>query len=101
MSKNEIWKAGTMTDLKLNYTKESSSSWNSNGTIAIIINKEGKMEEIKAIKTLAKVEEEHIMEVLKKCNGNKMKTARALGISTKTLYNKLDSYKIEISIPHN
>ena len=34
-------------------------------------------------------EQEHIQKVLKQCNGNKTKAAKILGISRKTLYNKL------------
>lgn len=46
------------------------------------------------IKTLAEIEKDHIVFALKKCNGNKMKTARTLDISTKTLYNKMHEYNL-------
>lgn len=42
---------------------------------------------------LAEVEKRHIQRVLASTNGNKTRAARVLGIDTKTLYNKLKSYK--------
>ena len=42
---------------------------------------------------LAEVEKRHIQRVLASTGGNKTRAARALGIDTKTLYNKLKSYK--------
>ena len=42
---------------------------------------------------LAEVEKRHIMRVLASTGGNKTRAARTLGIDTKTLYNKLKSYK--------
>lgn len=47
------------------------------------------------ILTLKNVERDHIFQALKYFEGNKAQTARALGISIKTLYNKLDEYKLE------
>lgn len=41
-------------------------------------------------KSLAQLETEHILLVLRACNNNKVVTAQILGISTKTLYNKLN-----------
>ncbi|MFY9341842.1 MAG: helix-turn-helix domain-containing protein [Planctomycetota bacterium] len=43
--------------------------------------------------TLAEVEKRHIQRVLASTNNNKTRAARILGIDTKTLYNKLKSYK--------
>lgn len=42
--------------------------------------------------TLEEIEKEHIILTLDHMNGNKTKSAKALGITVKTLYNKLHSY---------
>ena len=42
---------------------------------------------------LAEVEKRHILRVLSSTGGNKTRAAKILGIDTKTLYNKLKSYK--------
>jgi transcriptional regulator with PAS, ATPase and Fis domain len=44
--------------------------------------------------TLADVERRYIRETLARCCGNKKETAKMLGISRKSLYNKLQRYKI-------
>lgn len=44
---------------------------------------------------LEDVEKNHIQEILKKYGGNKQKTAKVLGITRKTLYDKIERYKIE------
>jgi DNA-binding NtrC family response regulator len=41
---------------------------------------------------LYEVEQQHILSTLKNNQGNKAKTAKDLGISLKTLYNKLSDY---------
>ena len=43
----------------------------------------------------AKAEKAHIMRTLKSAKGNKTKTAELLGISRKTLWEKLKGYKVE------
>ena len=42
--------------------------------------------------TLKTIEKEHIMKTLDSCNGNRTKTAQQLGISVRTLRNKLKQY---------
>jgi DNA-binding NtrC family response regulator len=44
------------------------------------------------IKTLEQLEIEHIEKVLSLLDNNKAKAAEALGVTTKTLYNKLHAY---------
>jgi len=46
------------------------------------------------IKTLAQVEKDHIFHTLDIFQGNKTKAAQALGVSLKTLYNKLHTYGV-------
>jgi len=45
-------------------------------------------------KTLDEIEKEYIESVLKSQHGNKSKTAKILGIDRKTLYSKIEKYKI-------
>jgi Nif-specific regulatory protein len=45
--------------------------------------------------TLEELERHHIMTTLENLGGNKTKTAKGLGITVKTLYNKLHSYGVE------
>jgi len=51
-----------------------------------------------AAKTLADIEMEYILQVYAKNNGNKQATATELGISLKTLYNKLHKYEEELRL---
>src|SRR5262249_52870749 len=46
-------------------------------------------------RTLSEIEMEHILKVLEKNNGHKVSTAQELGISLKTLYNKLNKLEEE------
>ena len=45
--------------------------------------------------SLETVEMEHILRVLEKHNGNKASAANELGISLKTLYNKMNKYEAQ------
>ncbi len=47
--------------------------------------------------TLEELEKGHIMSTLSDLGGNKTKTAKVLGITVKTLYNKLHSYGVEFA----
>jgi DNA-binding NtrC family response regulator len=42
--------------------------------------------------TLSQLEKLYVLDTLKKTNGNKTKAAELLGVSLKTIYNKLASY---------
>jgi len=46
------------------------------------------------LEKLEDVEKYHIREILKKHGGNKQKTAKALGITRKTLYEKIEKYEL-------
>ena len=47
-----------------------------------------------AVPTLAELEKKHILTALHHCGQNKSKAHKMLGISLKTLYNKLHEYGI-------
>ena len=47
---------------------------------------------VPVIPTLASIEHDHIVKVLEHFDGNKTKATKALGITIKTLYNKLHAY---------
>ncbi len=44
--------------------------------------------------TLAEIECRAIVQTLKYCGGNRAKTARQLGVSEKTIYNKIKQFKL-------
>jgi two-component system response regulator AtoC len=46
-------------------------------------------------KVAAEAEKIHIIKILKSTNGNRTKAAEILGISRKTLWEKLKSYNVE------
>ena len=48
-------------------------------------------------KTLQEIEREAILATLDACNGNKARTARMLGISEKSIYNKMRRLQIQYS----
>jgi two-component system, NtrC family, response regulator HydG len=51
--------------------------------------------DVTAMPTLQEVERQYLNLVLERVNGNKVKAAKILGVSVKTIYNKLDAYKAE------
>lgn len=54
-----------------------------------------KVTELPKMPTLAAVEKEYILQVLSAVGGSKEKAALVLGVSTKTVYNKLAKYATE------
>lgn len=44
--------------------------------------------------TLAQIERRAVIETLRACGGNRVRTARQLGVSEKTIYNKIKQYKL-------
>jgi DNA-binding NtrC family response regulator len=48
---------------------------------------------VSALPTLGEVERQYLFLVLKSTGGNKVKAAKILGVTVKTIYNKLDGYK--------
>ena len=51
--------------------------------------------EIYGTTTLAEIEAEAILQTLKLCNGNKAETARQLGITEKSIYNKMKRLDVQ------
>lgn len=49
--------------------------------------------DVSELPTMAEVERKYLEAVLAQTGGNKVKTAKILGFSVKTIYNKLDGYK--------
>jgi DNA-binding NtrC family response regulator len=64
-------------------------------TLSIARGTEAKESGAGSPRTLSEVEMEHILRVLEKNNGHKVSTANELGISLKTLYNKLNKLEEE------
>jgi len=44
--------------------------------------------------TLAEIERRALIQTLHACKGNRVKTARQLGVSEKTVYNKIKQYNL-------
>lgn len=51
------------------------------------------MLDVTALPTMEELERQYLNLVLAQTGGNKVKTAKILGFSVKTIYNKLDGYK--------
>ena len=54
-------------------------------------------EENGSLTLLEGMERQTILQMLKETNGNKLETAKRLGIGRQTLYNKIKLYNIEVS----
>jgi DNA-binding NtrC family response regulator len=48
--------------------------------------------DVTGLPTLEQVEQRYLTLVLQKAGGNKVQAAKMLGVSVKTIYNKLNSY---------
>lgn len=55
----------------------------------------GDLNELMGIKTLDDMVKDHILMVINKCNGKKRPAAKVLGITIKTLYNKLERWGLK------
>ena len=51
--------------------------------------------DVSELPTMAALERKYLEAVLAQTGGNKVKTAKILGFSVKTIYNKLDGYKAD------
>lgn len=51
--------------------------------------------DVSQLPTMAELERTYLEAVLAQTGGNKVKTAKILGFSVKTIYNKLDGYKAD------
>lgn len=52
------------------------------------------------VATLAEVEREHVIEVLRSTGGDKTEAARLLGIDRRTLYRRLEAYGVLDTAKH-
>jgi DNA-binding NtrC family response regulator len=50
--------------------------------------------DVTGLPTLEQVEQRYLTLVLQKAGGNKVQAAKLLGVSVKTIYNKLNSYAV-------
>lgn len=67
-----------------------------NAEVAVVVEKPAPAKNVEFQHlTLEELEKTHIMGTLENLGGNKTKTAKVLGITVKTLYNKLHSYGVE------
>ncbi len=65
-----------------------------NGNSSTHSEETGKIEPLPTV--IARIEKDMIIKALKKCGGNKTKAAKILGISRKSLFNKIRDYKIDL-----
>lgn len=62
-------------------------------------NQEPKLIDVTNLPTLADVERQYLAIVMSKTSNNKAEAAKILGVSIKTIYNKLDEYKAQYVAP--
>lgn len=53
-------------------------------------------EEVNSLTLMEAMERNTICQILRETNGNKLETAKRLGIGRQTLYNKIKAYHIEV-----
>jgi len=53
--------------------------------------------DVTGLPTLQQVEQRYLTLVLQKTGGNKVQAAKMLGVSVKTIYNKLNSYAAPVA----
>jgi DNA-binding NtrC family response regulator len=70
----------------------SENNLDANSGISVNANTIGAAEEGIGFLTLEEVEKAHILQALELSGGSKVKAASLLGVSVKTVYNKLNSY---------
>lgn len=51
--------------------------------------------DVTSLPTVVELERQYLNLVLEKTGGNKVQAAKILGVSVKTIYNKLDGYRVE------
>lgn len=57
--------------------------------------------DVSQLPTMAELERQYLKMVLEKQGGNKVKAAKILGFSVKTIYNKLAEYKTDVEAVRN
>jgi DNA-binding NtrC family response regulator len=62
----------------------------------LLLEENGALVGEKSLTSITELEKKHIVNVLEECGGNCTKSARILGISRMTLYNKIRSYGIQV-----
>ena len=76
-------------DCKPNYTRSTISGWRK----PLIEVNAVEYVQVPVGTSIADMERAMIMATLKRCGGNKTRTAAMLGVSLKTLYNRLNAYR--------
>ena len=56
-------------------------------------------QDVEDVLALDAIEREHILDVLRQVNGNRMAAAKVLGISRRALYRRLDRHRLDAEAP--